>query len=241
MRLADGSSFFDRIIRIVGFVPPGPHLISDGIGEGILMFAIAFAGYENSRTDIGNVGISEPRIDADRKYIRPRLISDRTRHPFDHRTNVGSPCACFVKHRPMNAYRARLDLAQHGALQDVTCLVGALAHVDMRIGLVRNDNIGEFAHERRHVRMQIECDRNGDVVADCLAQAREQLALAVLAKFGDHGAVQTEQDAREAVFLISCGLYDRLGKAIKSIPRHQSGWLGRSAEHMFKVPTVLPR
>ncbi len=64
----------------------------------------------------------------------------------------------------------------------------------MGIGAVGNECIRIFHHLRRHVGMKIEADDQRQLLADHLAHARENFALAVVEMFGDHRAVQIEID-----------------------------------------------
>ena len=82
-----------------------------------------------------------------------------------------------------------MDFARHGALQDVGGLPAGAPHVHVGIGLVRHDDVRQVTHGRCHVGVQIQRDGNWQRWADHRAQTRQQLAFAVFAKRGHHGAV----------------------------------------------------
>ena len=117
-------------------------------------------------------------------------------------------------------------------------MIGRLAQVDMRIGLVGNEDLRQRAHAFRHVGVQVEGDRDRQIRADDGAQALQQFAFAVIRVFGHHGAVQAEQDAVEFFRLGS--LDDLAGQEFIGFDRHRAGRLGPGADRMAHVPAEFP-
>jgi hypothetical protein len=69
--------------------------------------------------------------------------------------------------------------------------------VHVRVGVVAGDHGGVAHHGLVHIGVHVQRDADGDVGRD-LAQAAQQLALGVLQRLGDHGAVQVQQHGIEA-------------------------------------------
>ena len=116
-----------------------------------------------------------------------------------------------------------------------------LGHVDMRIGAVDLQKIGVAHHLRRHVGVEVETDRDGQALAQQVAQAAQQLALPVLMAFGDHRPVQVQIDA---VQVARCPqvLQQHPGDGLKSLVRDMGGGRRRTpAERQDFMPQLLQR
>ena len=73
-------------------------------------------------------------------------------------------------------------------------MLAGLGTVDVRVGAVADEAVGRLHHLRRDVGVVVEADGDRHVRADGGAHAAQQLALAVLERLADHGAVQVEVD-----------------------------------------------
>ena len=65
----------------------------------------------------------------------------------------------------------------------------------MRIGAVGDERVGALEHRARHVGVQVEARHDRDARPHRLADAAQQLALAVVVGLDHHGSVQVEIDA----------------------------------------------
>jgi hypothetical protein len=64
----------------------------------------------------------------------------------------------------------------------------------------------------------------------------KQFAFTVLAEVGDHGAVQTEQDAVE--FFARGGSDQRIAQPVERSARHPAARTSRGTQHMLDLPTM---
>lgn len=72
-------------------------------------------------------------------------------------------------------------------------IVGALAIVDVRIGLVEDDEVGDVEQALVDMGMQIEFEADADVGSDLLTHAGDEVGLAVVVAGGNHGAMEEHQ------------------------------------------------
>ena len=121
-------------------------------------------------------------------------------------------------------------------MQDFAGLIADLAHVDMRIGLEGDDDVGEFAHLPGDIGVRVERDGDRHGSADHGAQAAQQFAFAVLAEVGHHRAVQAEQDAVE--FFAPGGSDQRVAQPVERSARHLAARTGRGTQHMLDLPAM---
>ncbi len=62
----------------------------------------------------------------------------------------------------------------------------------MRIGAIRNQRVAVLHHRLRHVGVQIEAGDDRNAISHLLADARQELALAVVEMLGHHRAMEVE-------------------------------------------------
>ncbi len=70
-----------------------------------------------------------------------------------------------------------------------------VSHIDVRIGAIGDQRVGMLDHFRCHIGMQVEADHERQVVADHLADTRDNFAFAVVEMLGHHRPVQIEINA----------------------------------------------
>jgi len=73
-------------------------------------------------------------------------------------------------------------------------LLAALEHVDVRVGLITDDDVGRLGHAPGDVRVQVQRDDHRRVGTNRLAHAREQFAVGIVALRGGHGPVIGDVD-----------------------------------------------
>ena len=167
-------------------------LVRGGIGIG-LRPAIG----EHARPAIGKIGGRKAR----RKRQRRHRLALQRRKPLVNALGglvVGALPADRNQERqlPECLGEALLRLEQQ---REMVCRGAAgVGHVDMRIGAVGDQRVGMLHHFGRHIGVQIEAGHQRQLLADHLADARENFAFAVVEMFGHHGAVQVEIDAHRA-------------------------------------------
>ena len=71
--------------------------------------------------------------------------------------------------------------------------MAALGEVYVGILLEHHQRVGGLDHGGSEVAVEVELGAHGDARPDDLAHLRQQVALAVVAAFGDHGAVQRQR------------------------------------------------
>ena len=157
--------------------------------------------------------------------------------PFDHGTHVGAAAIDFFEHRAGYADVARTDLTLKASLQDLPGVTGGFTLVDVRVGLVGQDDIGQLAHCSGHVGVQVESNCNRCVASRYRAQAPQQLALAIPAEIRDHGAMQTQQNA------VISSRFGRCDNGICQPVEGRAGYLaarsGAGAEDVMDMPAML--
>ena len=128
-----------------------PDIVSQSFGKTAVLRHIALRGDQHRGADLADIRASETSVDADRKNIWMLLVRAGPQIARKHRAHVGTPAIDFIDHRQVDAQRNRRDLTRHGALQDVARLQGGAAHVHVRIGAVRHDDVGVFTHGPAHI------------------------------------------------------------------------------------------
>ena len=109
-----------------------------------------------------------------------------------------------------------------GAQRRIEQLRGARAgrgHVDVRVGAIGNEAVAAPHHRPRDVRVEIEARDDRHARPDGAADAREQLALAVVEMLGHHRAVEVEVNAVERAFRLEPP-HDLAGDPLVRVARH---------------------
>ena len=96
------------------------------------------------------------------------------------------------KKRQLPERLGELLTAAQQQLQMLGRSTAGVGHIDMRIGAIGDQRVGMLDHPRCDVGVQIDADHQRQVGADHLADARQDLAFAIVEMFGDHRAVQVE-------------------------------------------------
>ena len=102
----------------------------------------------------------------------------------------------------------------------------------MRISLVGNDDVRVANHVGSCVGVKIERYRDRHLVADNCADTFQQFAFAILTEFGDHRAVQAEQDAVERFFLGFDGSADAVRHIVESLAGNLGAGFGMRGDHV---------
>ena len=114
----------------------------------------------------------------------------------------------------------------HEPMQQPQGACAGLRHVDVRIGAIDHQAVGQLHHLRGDVGVQVQADDDRQVRAQAVAQAAQQLALAVLVRLADHRAVQVEVEAVEAAQGVEVG-EDLADDPLVGVDRHLVGGASR--------------
>ena len=184
---------------------------------------IAVRDHHNRRPHIGHIGVLIPPGNAASENALRRLQIDRRLHQRLHRRHAGIVEINIEEHFGFDQRHLGLDLAANLPRQNLRRLQTALGLVDMRIGLVDDQDIRRVDQFLWHVGVVIV--GNGDrQIAHRLAHPPRNLSVGLREALGDHRPVQGQQYPVE----LGCGLelLDNLtDKMLESLGRH---WPGRS-------------
>ncbi len=86
----------------------------------------------------------------------------------------------------------RSDFSVRGVGDDFEQIEQALVRIGVRVVLVADQHVGRFEHRWRDVTVKIELGADRNVRADARANARQDVAFAVVVAVGDHRAVQEQ-------------------------------------------------
>ena len=75
-------------------------------------------------------------------------------------------------------------------MQNLTSVTACLCHVDVRVGLERNDDVGKNTHLTADIRMGVERNGNRHRLAHHASDTRQQLTLAILTEIKVHRTMQ---------------------------------------------------
>lgn len=139
----------------------------------------------------------------------------------------------------MDAQRARVDVAAHGPVQDAARLQADFAHVDVRIGLVADQDMRQFDHRGRDHGMKVQCDGDGQIRSDDFPQASQEFPFAILAEAGNHRAVQRQKDAVQRGPMLSRRVADEAGDMVERLARDGCAGRGMGRNGVRDLPTRL--
>ena len=166
-----------------------------------MCFHITFGGDQHRRSNRFNVGAGKATVDADSVNVIAQLPLPGSLKPRNHRADVGTCTVNFFQHGSPYAQGLRFYFAIHRGLQQISSAPSGDPHIDMRIGLVRNDYIGQLTHLFTDIGVQIECYRNRNVRATKRSQARQYFALTVIVVIRNHRTMQSQNDAVIILFV----------------------------------------
>ena len=89
-------------------------------------------------------------------------------------------------------YHRWVDQPVERAQERAPGALAGLPHVDVRIGAIAGDDRGVLDHRRRHVRVEIQAEGDGQPRRDG-ADPPQQLPLSVVEVLGHHGAVKRQE------------------------------------------------
>ncbi len=146
--------------------------------------------------------VPERKPAGDRDVDDPRILLDDVRsfHQRPHRHASRRHPLRGGEHRRLAQRRRGADLAAHESSQDRGRLFAALGHIDVRVGVVADQHVGELHHPRRDVGMKVESRDHRHIRTDDLSHGLQDVAVSVVVDLGDHGAMQGEEDAIERAF-----------------------------------------
>ncbi len=154
--------------------------------------------------------------------------------------NVGTACIRLVQHGHMNTQRPGLDDTAQGSVQQAARMPADVAHVDMGIGLVADQDLRRLHHRGRDHRMKVQGRSDGHLRPDDGAKATQELSLAVLAEGGHHRAVQRQENPIQRCAMVLRCLADNAGDVVKCLARNAraGGGMGRDGvRHAPARPT----
>ncbi len=114
-------------------------------------------------------------------------------HAHDELADRRHGGAVLRDHAAVVARHHRLHLALDRVGDDGEQLGRALHRVGVRVFLVADQHVGAVEHQRAQVTVQVELGTDRDLRADDGADARQQIALAIVVAVGHHGAVHVDQ------------------------------------------------
>ncbi len=86
------------------------------------------------------------------------------------------------------------DFAVQHALDQGSAFGGGLMLVDMGVGAVADEDVGELRGRVGDIGVQVVRHANGDIASDFFADQRQQSAFSVVMVFRHHRAVELQQD-----------------------------------------------
>ena len=131
------------------------------------------------------------------------------------------------QHRCTTAGDGGFHLPPHHAEQGACRPLGGLTLVDVGIGLIAGDDLRVADHGGEDVGVHVVGDAERRVRIDG-ADTGQQLALTVIERFGDHGAVQVEPDGVEAA--LGDGAGDQAAERLKGLMVHRAAGRGAGAD-----------
>ena len=211
-----------------------PGIVHQLFGDVLSLAAII--GRDRYRgADIVDVRRGESGLDADDQRIAGGFQRIATAQQFEEGRRGGAAAIERVEDGAPGERDLGLDLALHRALQQFGRLPSPLVLVDMGIGPVGDQRIGVVGHQLCHRRMQIEHHDDRNIGSDALAQARQQLALAVIRAFRRHRTVEMQQHAVDA----RGGIDDLAGEEVEGGIGDAAGRVGAGHQRMDEAPTEL--
>ena len=129
-----------------------------------------------------------------------------------------------------------MDVAGHGAVQQLGRAPAGRADIHMRVGGERHEDLGQIAHRAGHVGMRVEGDGNGQVRADHGAQAAQDLALTVIVGLDHHRPMQDQEHPVPSAR--SGGLQQGGKQRLERCLRHPPARSRRGADHMGDIPVM---
>jgi hypothetical protein len=130
-----------------------------------------------------------------------------------------------------------VNLTSHEASQDRGRLLGALGHIDVRIGVVADQHVSELDHPRRDVGVQVEGRDHRHIGTDDPAHGLQDVPVSIVIDLGDHGAVQGEEDPVERTFRHGPPqpIAKQPGQLLDRLRRHQTGRRRPDGEDWYEV------
>ena len=120
---------------------------------------------------------------------------------------------------------------QHG------CPLAGFGHVDVRVGAIRHQSVGQGKHAFGHISVQVKAGHNGQLGPHHRADAGDQLAFAVVGVFSHSGAMQIEVHAVQALHHRRTHVFENGGtNALESIPGHIRRRCGTGPRRRHQLP-----
>ena len=213
-------------------------MVHELLGDCLAARAVAVYRHGDRRADIADVGSAEPGADADRERLACCLQCFAAGDQLGHRPLLGAAAVEPVEHRPPRNDGLRAHLALHRAFEQMGALPGAFVLVDMRIGAEGNQGAGIVGHGLRHVGVQVERHDDRHVGPEPSAQARQQLALAILVGVDDHRAMQVQQDAVDRTLTLD-RREDHAADLLEGVIGHGARRIGVGRDRVDQRPTVF--
>lgn len=113
-----------------------------------------------------------------------------------------------------------------------------VGHVDVRVGPVGDHRIGRLEHQRGHVGVQVQADRDGHPGPHRGADPAQDLAVPVVVRGGHHGAVQVQVDRVRPV--LAAGVDDLPADPLEGTVGHRRRGGGRAPQHRAELGAPGP-
>jgi len=181
---------------------------------------------EHDRGQHRRVRHREGRQQRHRRHARFGL--DARELGIDRLARIGDGGLAMERHQEgQRPPRLAQPAAREQALHQRVGAAARLAHVDVRVGAVRDHRIGDRRHRRADIAVQVERAHDRHRGPDDRAHAAHDLGFRIVVVIGHHRAMQVEIDGVEP-----SGLNEALDHlrhhALEGIARHGAARLGRA-------------
>ena len=197
---------------------------------------IHLPSHQHCWTNGCDIGTGEACIDAYSEDIRLLLIHSCRGNALDHRADVCSATIDFFEHGTAHADCAWFDFACHHSLENFSSVATGLAHIYMRIGFERNNDVSQRTHLLTDICMWIEGNGYRHFVAHQTADTPKQFTFAIFTEINPHSTMQAEEQSVELMF-VDAGK-NRLTKPFKRLAPDFAAWPGSRTEDMVDLPAM---
>ena len=191
-RCSLGEALHHRLDGGAHGVAQGEELAAHLLGDPGTPDRVVVRHHHHRRAEIGNVSIGEAVTEPDVEDSLLLFQCGELVHEAPQRLAGGGE---EPDHAAIEGRDDRLHLALGGIGEDREEVEHPVHDVDVGVLLVADQRRRLLDHPIRHVRVEIELRSHGNLGTNQLAHAGQDVALAVVAAVGHHGAVEHQQHA----------------------------------------------
>jgi hypothetical protein len=190
--LSLGQGFANRHRRAAPSLAVFPDPPAQLIGRLLGKRSIAVGDGDHAGADVGHVGPGKPSGDGDRKDS-PTLLQDvNSPQHFVHRRMRRHLARRAPEERKLMDRHRRMNFAANGPQDQSRRLAASLGHVDMRVGVVPDDRIGQGDAQGRVIAVEVGGDDDRPP-PDCFSHGGDKIAVGIVDLLDHHRSVQIEQ------------------------------------------------